>query len=176
MKKLLIMYKKQFVAMSVLVVGLVIGFGTITFAEMPHTDTKLISACRDNSTGSLRVIDAQASETCDTGETSLTWSGAQSAIARFDPSDSFLENGLYNASKSRNISSYIVGSYDDGNGNDYGTGYCINVNFTPRFVSPTPTYSLSDGGSEADLVTNACGLGYDYFLKNTSGITYYFTE
>lgn len=43
------------------------------WAGIPHTTTGVITGCRNNSSGALRVIDAQQGATCATGETTLIW-------------------------------------------------------------------------------------------------------
>jgi hypothetical protein len=47
--------------------------GGVAIAAIPSADGT-IHGCRKNSTGDLRVIDAEASQTCNGNETSLTWS------------------------------------------------------------------------------------------------------
>lgn len=164
--------------MSLLAIGIGIGTGSAVFAAIPHTVTKEISACRDDIDGALRVIDAQANETCDTGEAGLSWSGAQTAIATFDYDDTDpMGPGMYSSSKSRNVAAQKVGSYDAGNGNSYGTGICLHLNFVPKFSNPVPTYSIyetDESGSE--IVENACGAGYEYYAMNASRTSYFFSE
>jgi hypothetical protein len=52
---------------------LVIVGATVAFAAIPHSATGVITGCRHNSTGALRVIDAEAGATCAGNETQLTW-------------------------------------------------------------------------------------------------------
>jgi hypothetical protein len=51
---------------------LVLGSGAVTLAAIPSADGT-ITGCRDNRTGALRVIDAEAGQSCGSRETALTW-------------------------------------------------------------------------------------------------------
>lgn len=55
-----------------LAVLLVLGTGAVALAAIPSADGT-IHGCRDNRTGTLRVIDAEAGQTCTSRETALTW-------------------------------------------------------------------------------------------------------
>jgi hypothetical protein len=166
------------VVASLVAGGIVVGVGGATFASIPHSDTKEISACRDNSNGGLRVIDAQANETCTGSETALSWSGAQSSIASFyyDSSEP-TGNGVFDAVKSRNIADKKTAAYIDPYSNEALPGTCIHLTFVPKFVSPMPAYSIYEmDGTGADVVASTCGAGYEYFLMNTARASYFFTE
>jgi hypothetical protein len=175
MKQLFNRYKKIVVATGLLAVGVAaVGVASATFAAIPHTVTKEISACRNDSTGALRVIDAEASETCSTGETGLSWSGAQTAIATYDYDVSDpLGPGVYSASKSRNVASQKIGSYETETSSI--AGVCIHLNFTPKFANPQPAYTTYDTDS-ADIVTTACGSGYEYFATSAARESFFFSE
>jgi hypothetical protein len=56
----------------VLAALLVLTTGAVALAAIPSTDGS-IHGCRKNSNGVLRVIDVEAGQTCQTGETALTW-------------------------------------------------------------------------------------------------------
>jgi hypothetical protein len=52
------------------------GLGGIAYAAIPHSVSGVISACRATTgtpLGRLRVIDAEAGQTCAAGETALSW-------------------------------------------------------------------------------------------------------
>lgn len=56
------------------VVALLLVFGaTIAWAEIPDSTTGAIYGCYHNTTGALRVIDAEAGETCNSNESPLDW-------------------------------------------------------------------------------------------------------
>lgn len=54
------------------VVGLGLGIGSAAFASIPHSITGVITACY-TTTGTLRVIDAQAGKTCASTDKKVTW-------------------------------------------------------------------------------------------------------
>jgi hypothetical protein len=60
----------------IIVVGsailLVLAVGTVVRAAIPAADGT-ITGCRDNRTGALRVIDAEAGQSCGSREALLTW-------------------------------------------------------------------------------------------------------
>jgi hypothetical protein len=51
---------------------LVLASGAVALAAIPSADGT-IHGCRDNRTGALRVIDAEAGQSCTAKETALTW-------------------------------------------------------------------------------------------------------
>jgi hypothetical protein len=176
MKKLLKMHGRTITVASLVIVAVAVGIGGATFAAIPHSVTKEISACRDNTSGALRVIDAEASATCNTGETGLSWSGAQTAIAAYDYDESDpLGPGVYNASNSRNVASQKIGNYETENSSM--AGICMHLSFTPKFVSPQPAYSTYDAdGAGSDIVESACGSGYEYFATSAARVSFFFSE
>ena len=56
----------------VLAALLVLGTGAVALAAIPSADGT-IHGCRDNRTGAVRVIDAEAGQQCSSRETALTW-------------------------------------------------------------------------------------------------------
>jgi hypothetical protein len=54
------------------VVAAILAVGAVAMAAIPSADGT-IHGCRDNRTGALRVIDAEAGQSCTTKETALTW-------------------------------------------------------------------------------------------------------
>lgn len=57
----------------VLVVGLTAALGGVGFAAIPSSSDGAITGCRNSSNGHLRVIDAEAGESCKRNESRLTW-------------------------------------------------------------------------------------------------------
>jgi hypothetical protein len=53
------------------VFGFVLFGAGVAIADLP--DGNSFNACRNNTSGALRVIDKSAGQTCNTGETALTW-------------------------------------------------------------------------------------------------------
>lgn len=58
---------------------LVLLSGAVALAAIPSADGT-IHGCRKNSNGTLRVIDAEAGQQCQTGETALTWYSAGATV------------------------------------------------------------------------------------------------
>jgi hypothetical protein len=154
------------IGVGLLALALVVS--TSVFAAIPHTATKMISACRDNTTGDLRVIDVQDSETCSGSETALQWSGHQTATVNIavDPEDETLSEN-YDASVSRNVISAtrITTSPTD-------NGYCINLPFTPLYGTVGSLYGVNNSG---DVDSLCGGSGYEAFVP--LGVrSWFFTE
>lgn len=53
------------------------------WAGIPHTTTGAITACRDNSSGALRVVDAEQGASCAAGETTLVWNATPITATRW---------------------------------------------------------------------------------------------
>ncbi len=47
--------------------------GAVAYSAIPDSDDGEIHGCRNNLTGSLRVIDDQAGQNCSPGQTEITW-------------------------------------------------------------------------------------------------------
>ena len=58
---------------TVMAVVLVLSSGMIVSASIPDSQTDVFSACLSKSTGAIRLIDAQAGETCKKGEALVQW-------------------------------------------------------------------------------------------------------
>ena len=63
--------RRRLIATAVALVVIVIGSGVR--ASIPDSATAVISGCYRTSNGALRVIDAEAGETCSPSELPLTW-------------------------------------------------------------------------------------------------------
>lgn len=61
------------IAGGVLSAAIVIG-GGVAIASIPSSTTGTITACVKNSSGAVRIIDAQAGNHCGAGEANVTWS------------------------------------------------------------------------------------------------------
>lgn len=144
-------------------------------AMIPHSKTMVISACRDNITGLLYVIDEQAGNTCDSSQTSITWGGEQSAVAFVSYTEPegvptlAVEKGL-----SRNIKSSKQAVIDTLG----GLGLCVNVSFDLRYVSSSEAYTvINPGDANGDLIRSECGSNYDAFVTPMGAwIPIYFSE
>lgn len=57
------------------------------WAGIPHTTTGVITGCRNDSSGALRVVDAQQGATCAAGETTLVWNATPITATRWRSGD-----------------------------------------------------------------------------------------
>jgi hypothetical protein len=74
-------------AMAVALLALIIAASGAAVAAIPSTDGT-ITACRDNRTGALRVINAEGGQTCNAKETQLSWkNGITGKVADSDKLD-----------------------------------------------------------------------------------------
>lgn len=165
-------------------ISLVIGIGATVgvFAAIPHSTTKVISACRNNVSGALRVIDLQSGAQCNFLEKGLSWNGdletpsagAKTAVFRQipDTSDSDFPYA-YSPQYSRGILSHkkLVANDPVNNPTD-NRGYCIELDFTVAFTTSNGGsnteglvfYPASLDGSGLSIDT-ACGPGYDALIS-----------
>jgi hypothetical protein len=160
------------------VVGLVslfitlFGVITVTKAAIPDSETKVISACRDNTSGSLKVIDAENSGTCSGSETLLTWGGEQTAVVHIGNDSTSSFPFKYEPSFSRNVTSVAqsvgVGSLD---------GFCVDLPFVPLHSSDEETTFYQGNLELGQNVGDLCGTSpsYDAFIVGGVG-SYFFTE
>lgn len=136
--------------MLVGVAALVAGSGAtaVVFAAIPHSTTKVISACRANDNGAIRVIDAQAGATCEETETALNWASAgdgdstHSASLRLVPDPQDSTNFVMSPQRSRNI--VQVTTKEDVNNPGYRT-LCIQVTFDPEHTRSTQAAQVGMG-------------------------------
>jgi hypothetical protein len=69
-----IMHARPSPSMVIAFIALLVAGGGAAFAAIPDSDDGEIHGCYSNNKGDLRVIDAQAGETCNTSkETALVW-------------------------------------------------------------------------------------------------------
>lgn len=77
----------KFIAGLVTALLIVMSAAMIAQADIPDSTTGDITACL-NADHAMRVIDAEASATCETGETEISWSsGGITVINDYDSSD-----------------------------------------------------------------------------------------
>lgn len=69
-------------------IGVVVAGATVAVATIPHSISGVITGCYANRNGALRVIDAQAGQTCARGETQISWNQTGPQGPAGDPSDS----------------------------------------------------------------------------------------
>jgi len=169
------------------VAALIAGTGaTAAFAAIPHSTTGVISACRANADGAIRVIDAEASATCSGSETAMSWVSANdgdsshSALARLEADSQDANNYVLNTTRSRNV--VDVKTVNDPENEGYRV-LCIKLTFNPEVLDITSTIQAgmsstlalemrSQGGSTGDAIDYYCGNDYHVFtaLNPDSGI------
>lgn len=182
---------KNFFSRKLLAVGLgslmlVAGVTVGVFAAIPDSNTKLITACRNNFSGALKAIDAQNGATCGLFETSLSWSGditppssgggVETAV--FHPSPDSSEPGfniVYNPTFSRGIINLkkLVAN-DPINNPDDVRGYCIELGFDVLYSNEFDpggaiVYPAVEDG-RWPLVDSACGPGFDAYIDGGSNL------
>lgn len=166
-------------AMLVAAAAVLAGSGATAavFAAVPHSVTGVISACRANSNGAIRVIDAQAGATCEETETAMNWASAadgdstHSASLRVEPDPEDATSYVMNPARSRNIVKAMV--KEDVNNPDY-RALCVQVNFSPEHTRTTQAAQVgignsmalqldlrSQGGYYVDALDYYCGTEYN---------------
>lgn len=152
--------------------ALSIVISSSVFAAIPHSTTKMISACRDNSTGALKVIDAENSATCGGSETLLTWGGEQTAVVHISNDSNSNYPFEYDAELSRNAATVVkvseVGALD---------GFCVDLPFTPIHSSDSQNTFYQGNLELSQDMTDFCGenTNYEAFIFGGVG-SYFFTE
>lgn len=154
------------------------GATVAVFAAIPHSTTGVISACRANADGAIRVIDAEASATCEASETPISWVSAadgdstHSALLRLEPNSEDATNYVMNSTRSRNI--VQVTTREDENNPGY-RALCIQVAFNPEEIHSTqatqvgigggnpmlPIELRSQGDSNGEVIDYYCGTEYN---------------
>lgn len=153
------------------------GATAVVFAAIPNSTTGVISACRANSDGAMRVIDAQAGATCEETETAINWASAgdgdstHSASLRLEPNPEDSTSYVMSPARSRNIVQAVV--KQDVNNPDY-RALCVQVNFSPEHTRSTQAAQVgmgnstalqldlrSQGGYYADALDYYCGAEYN---------------
>ena len=172
--------KYKFITGVFLTFVLGVGGGAMTMAAIPSSSTSLITACRDDSTGSLRVVDTDNSESCVSGESQVVWSGEQSAVLRvvYDPER--LDEGI--PIPSTQYSRGILGTkkvFENGEGSNL-VGFCVHLAFQPLYANSSSLASSSYDAHTPGVVSGACGSGYEAFIACPGSCVdaspYYFTN
>lgn len=127
--------KKAALGMTAAVVA-VTGATAAVFAQIPHSTTGVISACRANSDGTVRLIDTQANGVCEQDETAVSWASAgdgdssHSALARLVPNPQDPLNYVLDSTRSRNVVN--VKTVDLDPENSIYRMLCIQLTFSPE--------------------------------------------
>ncbi len=169
--------KTALVIVSALLAGT--GATMAAFAAIPHSSTGLVAGCYTNATGAVRVIDAEANDTCTGNETGLSWStstsDSSSAMLRLvpDPNDNLTY--VMDTSRSRNVLDVHTLELE---GNKY---LCVKVAFRPEIKIVNSETDGVGGGSQIDLIIpmqgsdfaagleTLCGAGFNAISFITSG-------
>lgn len=164
--------KQISVLIGVGLLALSIIISTSVFAAIPHSTTKMISACRDNTSGSLKVIDVQNSQTCSGSETLLEWGGEQTAVVHISSDSNSSYPFEYDAELSRNAATVVkvseIGALD---------GFCVDLPFTPIHSSDSENTFYQGNLELSQDMTDFCGESttYEAFIFGGVG-SYLFTE
>lgn len=161
------------------------GVAAVTFASIPHSTTGVISACRANSDGAVRVIDAESGATCEASETAMSWASAadgnssHSALLRLDPNPEDSTNYVMNPARSRNIVDVKTVNIPDGEG---ARMLCIKAAFDPEVAdittaaqagmasgAPVNLELRSQGGQNGTALDMICGNDYHVFSYMNPG-------
>lgn len=148
-------------------------------AAIPSSTDGQINACYKVSTGTLRVIDTEAGQTCSSGqENPISWpsqqdaggSGAQTAFAYLNA------DGTLNTTTSKNIASISriqTGIDDDGVSPIYT--YCFDLAFDdPKWMSTLGASAITvRGAGDGAIIDNECGTQtqYDALARYVGGGT-----
>ena len=130
MRKTLQFIKNKLSFMVAIMTAAVIGGVTTAFVQAAiPSSTGIISGCRSNLTGVLRVIDTEDSETCATGETAVDWhEGENTALIHIlftnDPGQG--QDRSLDTARSTHIVSFWDSPADEGS--------CLQTDFTPKFI------------------------------------------
>lgn len=155
--------RKLFVASGILATILaIIAASTGVFANIPNSTSGYYDGCRDNSTGALKVIDTQNSETCSQSETAVSWPSSTPAIAYANVGDT---SGTLTGYTSSEVTSATVTTQE-------GNGYyqiCFQLTFEPKFgeagwyQGEQMLHVVGRGGTSNDqsAIDGMCGNTYE---------------
>lgn len=152
------------------------GAAAVAFASVPHSVTGVISACRANADGVIRVIDGEAGATCEASETAMSWASAgdgnssHSALLRLEPDSEDPTSYVMNPARSRNIVDVKTVNIPDSDG---ARMLCIKATFDPEVMDVTTAVQAgmgggaslqldlrSQGGSNGEVLDIFCGTDY----------------
>jgi hypothetical protein len=148
MKNVLVIVKNKISLVGIILISVAVGGATTAgvMAAIPDSSGN-INGCYDNSTGALRVINSENSDTCSSGETALNWSQAQPSKAYGYVSCNGTSTCALDSNHSGGLANYV--QVDAGDNGNWG---CITVGFTPNVVTENSgsyagalTYTFKDG-------------------------------
>ena len=166
---------KILAVLSIFFVGIFIG--GIAYGAIPHSTSKVITACRNDSNGTLKVINAEIGETCGSSASVLSWDGSQSAIVHIDNDQNAQTFPLsYNPNKSRNILN-VTRVYSDGISIP-SDGFCIDLSFRPLYGSDRGSSQIEVDFDENGTLEAYCGQSTDYeaFIAAGNSGSWFFSE
>jgi len=170
-------FSKKLVLASVASLIIGVGVTVVAFAAIPDSNTKVITACRNNFSGALKAIDAQNGATCGLFETSLSWSGdltpsssggAKTAVFHLteDSSDPDFAY-VYNPDLSRGIVGVkkLVANNPINNPTD-NRGYCLDLDFKILYSNEIFGFVYYPAILEGTSINidDVCGTGFDVLV------------
>ncbi len=159
------------VVMASLGMGLILG----TFADAREGVGRSdhIVVCQNEQTGRLVNGDPKRDHKCPAKSKPVNVGTTQSAIVRFDyNADEPFGPGIYNSSKSRGV--VALKRVETSN---YGSGYCIQLDFNAKYVSSTSVYAIySSDPNEVAIFSDYCSAPFEYFAWGTAAQSIFFTE
>jgi hypothetical protein len=188
MRRIVAFIKRQATLVPVIAVSAIIGGATTTavLAVIPDGGG-IIHSCRSTLTGTLRVIDSEAGETCRASEVALNWSQTGPQGPQGEPGDPNADEVAFASIKgcspdpdfpgqfycldeplSRNIEAFKQIE-------EFNTAYCLKVSFTP--VMATALEVQTGGGSSLKFgrtptlqaqIDDLCGPGYNVYSSGDS--------
>lgn len=147
------------------------------FAAIPHSTTGIISACRANSDGTVRLIDTQAGASCNGSETAISWASgdsSHSALLRINPDPENPRNFVMDSARSRNVVNFKVEVDPE---DPLSKSACVQLTFNAemsevRLAAPgsigmgpqIAAYLRSDSTSNAEWIDYICGSNYNAII------------
>lgn len=83
---------RKLAILSATATSAIVAIPMMVSAAIPHSTTGVISSCRLNLTGSIRIIDSQAGANCIIGETALSWVNSGGSYIGTSASDNIVTN------------------------------------------------------------------------------------
>ena len=134
----------------------------------------MISGCYDSS-GNLRVIDAENSETCTMSEDAISWQANPAEVAYVGTTS----GGVLDTTYSKNVTDLSI--VEDAQAPDWtedGSTLCVEVPFTPRFAkayskvannADQDVYRVTQSSTVATFINTVCGPGFNVMLPVPDG-------
>ncbi len=159
------------VVMASLGMGLILG--TFVNAREGLVRSNHITLCQSEESGQMVNSDSKRDRKCPPKSKPVNVGTMQSAIVRFDYdfNDPY-GPGIYNSARSRDIKA--IKSIETG---DYGSAYCIQLDFSARYISAATVYSVySSDPNEVAIFSDYCSAPFEYFAWGTAAQSIFFTE